>query len=150
MTKEMIIDFSSNRKHALTGVYAGGQASQGSSSTAHRGKTPSTFTPLLRNPNNSVARPFQPNHKRTSATAIHSPAPPKPRYCPYYHPHIINHQQPLRTLDLLSKLEARNSATLRLLRQSPPAPTIQTLREWASSLRLGDGTVDLRLRLGYI
>ncbi|KAK7396314.1 hypothetical protein VNO78_17232 [Psophocarpus tetragonolobus] len=136
MTKEAIINFSSNSKQAV--------ASQ-------KGSTSAAFPPLLGNPNNTVARfvpsPVQPNHRITSAPVIRSPAPPKMRHCPYHLPQV--NQQPQRTLDLLSKMEARDSATLqlqRLLREYAP-PGIETLREWVSSLRLSDAAVDLRLRL---
>ncbi|KAG5043432.1 hypothetical protein JHK87_007347 [Glycine soja] len=118
---------------------------------------PAPLPPLLPKHHKPVPKvvvlPPPPSLKRTKkSTPKRVPLPPPLKPCnhPYYYP-TLRKRPPQVTLDLLSSMVAGGMVPVQVRRENPPSN--ETLKAWASSLRLGDGRkqiVDLSLKLRVV
>ncbi|CAJ1907835.1 unnamed protein product [Sphenostylis stenocarpa] len=122
------------------------QSPERNADKSHKGNPQNLTTPPQLQqitPNITIDKVVSPP-KLNKTTAIVVPSAP-PQFL-RYRPNDLR-QQPLRTVDFLSQMEARCSIPIKVWRENPP--TKAALAEWASSLRLGDGKrkpVDLKLK----
>ncbi|QCD97543.1 hypothetical protein DEO72_LG6g2253 [Vigna unguiculata] len=111
--------------------------------TSHKGNPKNPNTPPQVKPKKTFETVVTSPSKYNKSSAMVVPSAPPQRYRPY---DLM--QQPRRTVNFLSQMEARCMIPIQVRRENPPSN--ETLSEWASSLQLGNGKtkpLDLKLRL---